>query len=198
LSWIEIVGEEEMKMQWLELAVVSAIVLCGAPLASVRAAPPLDALHDGWYFTGSEARTKGIAARTAVAIDCNGATPRIILDFRAAAPSLGTPEPTATTATRVTLSFVKHSVLGSLTSMFNQKEQRVLTAKLLSRGGREGPDSLERIVIDGADAVAIATKLKSVDEFTAEDDDLGRSVSFKMTDAKAAIDQVFSRCSSEH
>ena len=54
------------------------------------------------------------------------------------------------------------------------------------------------IEIDGADAVAIATKLKSVDEFTAEDEDLGQSVSFKMTDAKPAIDQVFSLCSSGH
>lgn len=184
-------------MRWLELAVVSGIVLCGAPIANGQAATPLDALHDGWYFTGSEARTGGIA-RTAVAIDCNGATPRIIVDFRSAAPSYGTPEPTTTTATRVRLSFVKHSVLGLLTSTFNQKEQRVLTAKLLSRGGREGPDSLERIIIDGADAAAIATELKSVDEFTAEDEDLGQSVSFKMTDARPAIEQVLSLCSSRH
>ncbi len=185
-------------MRWLELAVVSGIVLCGAPIANGQAATPLDALHDGWYFTGSEARTWGIA-RTAVAIDCNGATPRIIVDFRSAAPSYGAPEPATTTTTRVTLSFIKHSVLGSLTSMFNQKEQSVLTAKLLSRLSRlgpKGPDSLERIVIDGADAAAIATKLKSADEFTAENADLGQSVSFKMTDAKPAIDQVLSLCSS--
>jgi hypothetical protein len=185
-------------MRWVDLGVLSGLTLCGAPLANVQAATPLDALHDGWYFTGSEARARGIAPRTAAAIDCNGATPRIILDFREAAPSYGAPEPPTATTTRVTLSFVKHSVLGSLTSMFNQKEQRVFTAKLLSRGGREGPDSLERIVIDGADAVAIATKLKSVDEFTAEDQDLGPGVSFKMTDAKPAIDQVLSLCSSGH
>jgi hypothetical protein len=185
-------------MRWIELGVLSGLILSGASLADVQAATPLDALHDGWYFTGSEARTKGIAPRTAVAIDCNGTTPRIIFDFRSATPGFGTPEPTTTAVTRVTLSFVKHSVLGSLTSMFDQKEQHVLTAKLLSRGSREGPESLERIVIDGADAAAIATKLKSVDEFTAEDENLRRSVSFKMTDAKPAIDQVFSLCSSRH
>jgi hypothetical protein len=197
-------------MRWVELGVLSGLILRGAPLANVQAATPLDALHDGWYFTGTEARTRGISPRTAVAIDCNGTTPRIILDFREARrpPSYGTPEPPTTTATRVTLGFVKHSVLGSLTSMFDQKEQRVFAAKLLSRprerkgaDGLEGiviDDSLERIVIDGADAAAIATKLKSVDEFTAEDKDLGRGVSFKMTDAKPAIEQVFSLCSSGH
>lgn len=188
------------------LALSSVLLLLGTVEAqSQRAAGPpgmLDYLHDGWYFNGAaradaQARTHGVAAGTAFAIDCNGTAPRILLDFRSSPPGVGLgDQATATRPARVTFTFTRHSFAAAVTSKFDTEQKRSIAAKLLTRGAVGGPDVSERIVIDGADAMEIIGQLKSMDQVSAQVTELGQPVSFALTDAKAAIDQLLAVCSS--
>jgi len=194
-------------MARLGSAVASGLLFLGMATASAQPVTLStnigDALHDGWYFNehpyiSAEARIHG-SGSAAFAIDCDGTATRIFVDFRSGPPPITlngySNERSSTEPARITFSFVKHSFASALTSSLDTKEEKSVAAKLLTTSSvTGGPSTTERIIINGAAVLQILPLLKTMDEVSASVPELGQPISFRLTNAATAIDQLLPVC----
>jgi hypothetical protein len=156
-------------------------------------------LHDGWYFSGStradaEARIFGENG-TALAVDCQVGTPRVIVFFREnTLPPGNYDKVTRTQPVELTFHFRKRNAASSVTSYFDTEKTEAAFGEQVSYGREGAPASGEHVNIVGAEAMKLLALMKTMDEVSAGAAATGQPVSFRLNGAPPVIDQVLAIC----